>query len=294
MAVDAVPVRTLLGAKAFAPSLLCLRSLVEYSADAVRLVVHEDGTLQEEHREAIRRICPAAQFVSRSAADAAVYELLAKYPHCLAFRRAEVMALKLFDIHLLAPGPVAYCDSDVLFLRPYTGLFAPRHELAWPVFLRDTSHAYAVRPWRLRPFGRFKLVGFLNAGLTLAPTGYLDLDFLEWLLGNLSSDRVFARRRCWTEQTCWAALAARSGARLLDPRQVMVATPTMAGYTKETVAIHSVSTYRGQVFTFASRQRPREETPVTLAIRPAPGVTWAGMLWSDLTRRLLARSRVLR
>jgi hypothetical protein len=282
---DPTPVRTLLGAGGFETSLTCLRSLVGYSADPVRLIVHEDGTLTDEHRERIRAISPAAEFVARPAADEAVGGLLAKHPRCLVFRRTEIMALKLFDITLLAPGRVAYCDSDFLFLRRYAGLFhAP--DPARPVFMTDVWHAYAVRPWRVWPVGPFRLAGRLNAGLTLAPPGYLDLDFLEWLLGALAASPAFARRRYWTEQTCWAALAARSGAGLLDPRRVVMATGSMAGYSADTVAIHFVATHRGRLPEYAARQRPSDEPPVSAAVRPARTVSAAGLLWDDVRRRL--------
>ncbi|MFO0810556.1 MAG: hypothetical protein U0746_18165 [Gemmataceae bacterium] len=168
MTSDPAPVRTLLGAKGFDASLTCLGSLIEYSADPVRLVVHDDGTLTDECRQRVREIDARAEFVDRAAADAQVLGLLAKYPRCSAFRRTEIMALKLFDIALLAGGPVAYCDSDFLFLRPYTGLFAtPAPDK--PVFMTDVGHAYAVRPWHLWPAGRRRLIGRLNAGITLAP-----------------------------------------------------------------------------------------------------------------------------
>ena len=69
MTPDPIPVRTLLGAKGFDTSLTCLRSLVEYSADPVKLVVHEDGTLTDWHREQLRGLSPGAEFIARPTAD---------------------------------------------------------------------------------------------------------------------------------------------------------------------------------------------------------------------------------
>lgn len=282
---EPVPVRTLLGAKGFETSRLCLRSLVEYSADPVRLVVHDDGTLTDKHRDQLREISPRAEFVDRAAADEAVGERLARHPRCQAFRRSEVLALKLFDVALLAGIPLAYCDSDVLFLRRYVGLFVAR-DIERPVFMADVGHAYAVRPWRLWPVGRVRLAGRLNTGIVLAPAGYMDLDFLEWLLGTLEADPVFARRRYWTEQTCWAGLAARSGANLLDPRRVVVATGSMAGYSADAVAIHFVATHRNRLAEYVPRQRPTDEQPARVAVSPARRTGPVGMLWTDLRRRL--------
>jgi hypothetical protein len=181
---------------------------------------------------------------------------------------------------------VTYSDSDFLYLRRFTGLFTPVSRTR-PVFMTDVGHAYAVRPWQLWPLGRLRLVGWLNAGLTFVPPGYLDLDFLEWLLGVLAVDPVFVRRRYWTEQTCWAALAARSGAELLDPRRVVMATRTMRGYSADAVAIHFVATYRDRLPEYAARQRLRNEAPIRVPVRPARLVTPVGMFWTDLWRRLL-------
>jgi hypothetical protein len=285
ISAEAIPVRTLLGAKGFETSCLCLRSLVEYSADPVRLVIHEDGTLTEKHRDLLRQISPGAEFINRQAADEAVGERLAGHPYCLQFRRTEIMALKLFDIMLLGQGPVAYCDSDFLFLRRYRGLFAPPLS-GRPVFMTDVGHAYAVRPWKLWPFGPIRLVGRLNAGLTLAPAGYLDLAFVEWLLGVLATDPVFVRRRYWTEQTCWAALAARTGADLLDPRQVVMATRTMDGYSEDAVAVHFVATHRDQLTAYEGCKRPLAEEAVLVGVRPSRRIGPVRMFWTDLWRRL--------
>ncbi len=286
---EPIPVRTLLGAGGFATSLICLRSLVEYSVDPVRLIIHEDGTLRDEQRDQIRAFNPSVEFIDRTMANEAVDALLVKHPRCRDFRRTEFMALKLFDIVLLGTGPVAYCDSDFLFLRPYTGLFNP-HDQSRPIFMTDVGHAYAVRPWKLWPLGKIKLMGRLNAGFTFAPHGYLDLDFLEWLLGKMSSDPVFSRRRYWTEQTCWAALAARSGADLLDPRQVVMATASMSGYSSDAVAIHFVATHRGKLPQYVSMQSAVVEGAVKPIAHSARRVSPFGMLWTDLGRRIATRS----
>jgi hypothetical protein len=287
-APDPIPVRTLLGAKGFDTSLTCLGSLLRYSVDPLRLVVHEDGTLTEEYRDRLRALDPLVEVIDRAEADRVVTDRLAKYPRCRAARQSEIMFLKLFDIVLLAPGRVAYCDSDFLFLRRYRGLFAEPADPARPVFMTDVGHAYAVRPWHLRPLGPVRLVGRLNAGLTLAPAAYLDLDHLEWLLGVIADHPVFDRRPYWKEQTCWAALAGRTGAGLLDRRRVVMATRSMGGYTEDAVAIHFVQTHRGRLPEYAARQRPADEPPVTVEVRPARPVSPVGMGFSDLYRRWIA------
>jgi hypothetical protein len=74
-------------------------------------------------------------------------------------------------------------DSDILFMRRYGGLFTPPAVQGRPVFMTDVGHAYAVRPWKLLPAGPVRLAGRVNTGVMLTPPDYLDLPFLEWLLG---------------------------------------------------------------------------------------------------------------
>lgn len=279
-------VRTLLGERGFDLSCICLKSLLEYSADPISLIIHEDGTLTDLHRDRLREIDPDVLFIHRAASDERVLGRLARYPRCLAFRKREIMALKLFDILAYADQWTIYCDSDFLYLRRFTKLFRPPSS-GLPVFMTDSGHSYAVRPWCLSPLGPVRLLGKLNAGFTVAPTSLLDLDYLEWLLGVLEKNAVFSRRRYWTEQTCWAALASRAGgAELLDPCQIVMATRAMGRYSSNAVAIHFVATYRGLLPEYLSRQRPMDEAAVATSAAPASRVGPVGMMISDILRRL--------
>jgi hypothetical protein len=286
---EPIPVRTLLGAKGFETSATCLRSLVEYSADPVRLIVHEDGTLTDEHRDQLRDIEPRVELISRPAADEAVDGLLSRHPRCAAARCSGPLFLKLFDVALLSPGELNYCDSDVFFLRRYAGLFrSPAGGRA--VFMTDVTHAYAVRPWRVWPISPIRLLGRVNTGLIIGWRVGLDLDFVEWLLGRLAHDPAFTRRAYWAEQTCWAALAARSDCTLLDPQLMILASATMKEHHPGVVAIHFVSTYRDRLAGFLHRQRPRDELPVEVPVHPAGSVSAMGLLWTDLRRRIGAQN----
>src|SRR5262249_40241428 len=148
---------------------------------------------------------------------------LAAFPRCRAARAANLMFLKMFDVTLLEDGEMAYCDSDILFLRPFSGLFGLPDPRFRALFMTDSENAYAVRPWHLWAFGRVRLAGTANAGLMRIAHGVLDLEFVEWLIGRLGACSVWQRRACWGEQTCWAALAARTRCGLWDARSVLMA-----------------------------------------------------------------------
>jgi hypothetical protein len=246
-------VHTLLGESTVNVSLVCLPTLVRYCSNPIRLVIHEDGSLTEPSRDALRVALPGVEFINREKADEEIEARLNGYPRCIASRNRNIMFLKLFDVSLLEPEELLYCDSDILFLRPFSGLFGPAKSRFPALFMTDTKEAYSVRPWHLRPLGQIRLASRVNAGLMRINPGVLDLDFVEWLLKKMDGHSVWTRRSYWNEQTCWAALAGRSGCGLWDRQKVLMASPDMALYTSDAVAIHFVSTYRNHLEYYATK-----------------------------------------
>ena len=283
---DEPEVRTLVGKKTLAVSLVCLRSLLAAVEEPVRLVVHEDGTLDDADRESLRALGPGVSTLPREGADGPVREALARHPVCRGQWESNIMFRKMFDTALLAGARLAYCDSDILFVRRVGGLFAPPAPSARLTFMTDARHAYSLRPWQVAPLGPVRLVGRANAGLIVWERPELDFDFLEWLLGRLGGSRGFVSRGVWAEQTAWAALAARTETWLWDPRQVVMADAAMSGAGPEAAAIHFVSTYRNHLPAYAAR--PLDPgPPARVGARRARRLTPAGMLWSDARARLL-------
>jgi hypothetical protein len=278
-------VRTLMGQSTLETSLTCLPTLLRYSKDPVRLVIHEDGTLTEQSRDTLRAAIAGVEFVSRALADEEVSERLKKHPRCRAARTANIMFLKMFDVALLEPAELAYCDSDILFLRPFTGLFGARDSRFGALFMADAKNAYAVRPWHLWPLGRLRLAARANAGLMRVASGVMDLDFVEWLIGRMSQSPVWARRSYWDEQTCWSALAQRAGCGLWDARRVVMASADMAVFTPDAVAVHFVATYRSHLHAYAKKSQAPTDPPVSIAACSAPRVGFFGQLISDFRGR---------
>jgi hypothetical protein len=279
-----IVVRTLLGLRSFAESLQCLGSLLACAADPIRLIIHEDGTLANEHRDQLRGLGPQIQLLPRSEADALVSARLRRHPRCRAARSSSPLFLKLFDVPLLAGTRLAYCDSDVLFIHPFAEVFSPPVPPAAPLaFMTDATHAFAVRPWRAWPAGPVRLGGWVNTGLIVGDGTVLDLDYLEWLLGILEPDKAYARRPYWAEQTCWAAIAARSGFALFDSRRLVLADAALSRLSAQTVAIHFISTYRDRLAAFQDRQ-PARTPPVTIARQAGRDVSTAGLFWADFRR----------
>ena len=216
MAMDKTPViRTLLCHSHVPMALRSLASLARFHREPFRVCLHDDGTLTGEDREQLAAVAPGAAFIDRAEADAAVFARLERYPACLEYRRAETMALKLFDPALLSAGPVHYCDCDILFLRPFTGFSAALAGARPPlVFMRDLFNTYSLSWRRLLARGTVPLADRVNAGIMLLDPALLDLDFVEWFLRRPESNDL----RGFAEQTAWSALVRRVGGSLLDAR----------------------------------------------------------------------------
>jgi hypothetical protein len=243
--------------------------------EKIGFIIHEDGTLTDEDAALLRERLPVISILSRREADDLVLPQLQKHRACLEYRRSSPLALKLFDVALLDPSPLYFCDSDVLFLTPHTGLF--QGILAGglqAVFMRDNREAYALRPWDVPPLGRQRVVSRLNSGLFALAAGAFDLDFIDSFLGKNRDSRAFRRRPGWVEQTCWAAMAARLPTRLYDSRHMRVAHPGLLQAKDRPIAIHFVSTYRGMIDHYHEVDSPAEPSkPQAVRLREASPAT---------------------
>lgn len=274
-------VATLLGARGLDDALLCLASLQRHSRHPFRFRLHDDGTLQPADLDRLRATLDVARVVSRAEADAEASRRLRAYPASAALRARNVLGLKLFDVVWFETGThLRYVDSDVLFLRPFSGPPAGPAP-AGAVFFPDTQSAYSLRFWELLEPGAPALPERLNSGLFVTPTEALDWPRVERFLA-----RWRGRAPEWIEQTCWALLAGHERCALLDPSRFRIHDPRRA-VGEEVVALHFVSSVRADLRRFAAAQAPSRELPVVEAstVAAAP-LTPAAALRESLHRRL--------
>lgn len=227
-------VASLLGHRQMTFAVPCLRSLREACSDPIQLRLHDDGSLTADDLRILDRELAGPEVVSRTEADRRVEEVLAEYPLCAAFRRANPLALKLIDVPLWAAGDVLYCDADILFRRRFRGLF--REPVPRAAFMRDHQNAYSVRPGHLLRHRTLRLAGEVNTGIVLAPRKICEIERIEEFLGLPD-----LRPAVWIEQTCWAALGAGQSD-LLDSHQFAIASPE--AIRGDAVALHFVSPVR--------------------------------------------------
>ncbi len=286
-------VSTLLGHAHVEMALACLGSLRRYSAEPLALFVHDDGTLTAGDRDRLAAGLAGPEIVSRAEADERMGALLARHPAARAFRREHPLGLKLLDAPLLAAeegrGALSYCDSDVLFLRPFARLFERPTAETGALFMADSQSAYSVRSWQVLLDRRLRLPARVNSGLIQFDLRLFDLDLAEWFLGRPEHRRTWA----WIEQTCWALLAHGAGCRLWDP--VRVAFPVEGGGPlPDAVALHFVSPLRGLLPAYLREARDRRgEPPVEVGSAPARSCGWPTLGRAEVRRRL-ARAGALR
>ena len=282
MTAPARRVASLLGHRYVDLAILCLGSLLKSSAEPLALRLHDDGSLTPEDCERLAEALGEPEMVPRPEGDERTADVLARRPALAAFRRSNPLALKLIDAVLYSGEELAYCDTDVLFLRPFSGLFPAEAPAA--VFMSDRQNAYSVRSWHLALHRRLRLARRVNSGVIRFPTAAWDPDLLEWYFARPE----FGFAPVWSEQTAWSLLGWRAGCRLWDPRLIRFPEPG-EGMLEEAVALHFVSPLRDLLPGFLEWVADRtSEPPVTIGTVPTCRCRSWDLAWSE-ARRSLAR-----
>lgn len=278
-------VSSLLGHRHVEMAVLCLGSLLRTSAEPLALRLHDDGSLTAEDRERLAAGLGDPEIVARAAADERAAEILKSRPALVAFRRTNPLALKLIDAVLFAGEELAYCDTDILFLRPFTGLFPQGVGAA---FMADHQNAYSLRSWHLLRHRRLRLPRHVNSGLIHFPATAWDPDLLDWYL----SRPEFTFAPVWAEQTAWALLGERAGCRLFDPARIRIpAAAERPEQETETVALHFVGPVRGLLESWTGLAVSEDSRPPVEISRVAAGRCGVLDLAATEIRRRLGRLR---
>jgi hypothetical protein len=278
-----VEVATLLGTGGLEASILCLESLHRNSTIPFRFRIHEDGTLTEHDLARLEGELPVARVVRRAEADRVASERLRDLPECRKLRETNVLALKLFDIVWFEKSEqLRYVDSDVLFLRPFSGPpVAADPDRA--VFFPDLQSAYSLRFWQLAGSRAFRFPQRVNTGLFTIAMQAIDFALVERFLAGWKG---FAPM--WIEQTCWALTAGARGSggdcELLDETQFRIHRPA-AQLDPELVALHFVSPVRGDLARIAAQEHPVHRAPVAVRAKSTRRLGAWRLLFESIARR---------
>lgn len=203
----------------------CLRSLLAFSEDPIRLVIHDDGSLTQASTELLASAFPDAILVPRPSADAQLACTLARYPHMAQARTHLPHVIKLFDVALTHPEPIVrYVDTDVLFQRRFRGIFPASNPTASGAFMMDSGNSFGAHPGDFWPLGPLRVARCLNSGLFWIARDRIDYERMEYLFKRWGPERI-RRYHGWFEQTVWADQAWRARCSMYDPTQLGTASP---------------------------------------------------------------------
>jgi hypothetical protein len=209
-------------------------------------LIHEDGSLQEIDREETKKQFANQVFFSNpEESRERTLDQLAGRPNCQTIRQHSLWGIEFFDpLFAHADDPISfYLDADILFLRPFSGLFDSTEIQGGALFLQDNQwDAYSLRPWHLLSFGRRPII---VRGITTAIVCWdkrvIDWEYLEWFLGQFQFHSIPE----WVMPTAQAGLASLCQSKVVSPNQLPNLYPN-ASIKKETFGVHLLGSYREQ------------------------------------------------
>jgi hypothetical protein len=238
-------VQSLIGGSQLPFYLRCLKSLVTFCQDRIDLQLHTDGSLSQEDKDSIHPELDGTRVTITDSSEnkSRVLDCLQGRPNCQKVRKDSIWGIEFFDpIFALPEDPISfYLDADILFLRPFSGLFDRDQVQNGAVFLKDTQwDAYSFRPWHMLT-GKKKpqVVEGITTGLVFWDKSAIDWDYLEWFLGEHHLHQISE----WIMPTAQAGLANRCEAKVICPRQLTNLYPNARIY-KDTFGVHLLGSYR--------------------------------------------------
>ena len=244
---DKIIVQSLIGGSQLPFYLRCLKSLVTFCQDRIDLQLHTDGSLSQEEKHCIHAELDGTKvtITDSSKNKSRVLDCLQGRPNCQKVRKDSIWGIEFFDpIFAFPDDPISfYLDADILFLRPFSGLFVRNQVKGGAIFLKDTQwDAYSFRPWQmLTGTKRPEAVKGITTGLVFWDKSVIDWDYLEWFLGEHRLHQIPE----WIMPTAQAGLAHRCDAKTISPRYLPNLYP-IAQIHNDTLGVHLLGSYRKQ------------------------------------------------
>jgi hypothetical protein len=242
---EKIIVQSLIGGSQLPFYLRCLKSLLAFCKDPIDLQLHSDDSLSQEDKDSIHAELDATiiTITESSQNTSRVLDCLQGRPNCQKFRKESIWGIEFFDPLFANPSaPISYyLDADILFLRPFSGLFDHSQTEGGAVFLKDTQwDAYCFRPWSLLGLGKkLEVVKGITTGLVFWDKRAIDWDYLEWFLGAYYMHKIPE----WIMPTAQAGLANRCNAKTVCPNQITNLYPN-AQICENTFGVHLLGSYR--------------------------------------------------
>ncbi len=242
---EKIIVQSLIGGSQLPFYLRCLKSLLAFCQDRIDLQLHTDGTLSHEVKDYIHSELDGTMvtITDYSENTSRLLDCLQGRPNCQKFRKNSIWGIEFFDpIFAFPDDPISfYLDADILFLRPFTGLFDRNQVKNGAIFLKDTQwDAYSFRPWHMIT-GKNKpqAVKGITTGLVFWNKTVIDWDYLEWFLGENHLHQIPE----WIMPTAQAGLANLCEAKTISHRHLPNLYPN-ARIHEDTFGVHLLGSYR--------------------------------------------------
>ena len=263
---EKIIVQSLIGGSQLPFYLSCLRSLIAFCQDRIELKLHTDGTLSQEDKDSIHsELTGTIVTITESSKNSSrVLDYLQGRPNCQKFRKNSIWGVEFFDPILAFPeDPISfYLDADILFLRPFSGLFDRNQVKGGAIFLKDTQwDAYCFRPWHMLAGKKGpQAVQGITTGLVFWDKTVIDWDYLEWFLGENHLHQIPE----WIMPTAQAGLANRCEAKTISPRKITNLYPN-AQIHDATFGVHLLGSYRKEwMEKLAARKKNQTESLPTM------------------------------
>ena len=253
---EEIIVQSLIGWSQLPFYLRCLKSLVTFCQDRIDLQLHTDGSLSQEDKDFIHcELDGTMVTITDSYGNTSrVLDCLQGRPNCQKVRKDSIWGIEFFDpIFAFPEDPISfYLDADILFLRPFSGLFDRSQVKGGAIFLKDTQwDAYCFRPWHMFA-GKNKpqAVKGITTGLVFWDKTAIDWDYLEWFLEASYLHKIPE----WIMPTAQAGLANRCNAKTVCSNQITNLYPN-AQISEDTFGVHLLGSYRkGWIKKFAETE----------------------------------------
>ena len=242
---EKIIVQSLIGGQQLPFYLRCLKSLVTFCKDRIDLQLHTDSSLSQEDKNFIHSELDGTMVTITDSSENTnrILDCLQDRPNCQKVRKDSIWGIEFFDpIFTFPDDPISfYLDADILFLRPFSGLFNRNKVRGGAIFLKDTQwDAYCFRPWQLLT-GKKKThaVKGITTGLVFWDKSAIDWDYLEWFLGEHRLHQIPE----WIMPAAQAGLAKSCEAKTICPRQLPNLYPN-ARIHEDTFGVHLLGSYR--------------------------------------------------
>ena len=205
-----VSVHLLVSSKTWRMGLMAVLSLEYFSDRRWRIIIHDDGSLDEVSRGLILAKLPGASLITRREAEDVFTSRFARYPACSRNRSNHNFFLKFFDPWLHAPHEkYILLDADVIFYRQ------PREIVEWAnrddrvcLYMRDIKEVFCTSRNRIEEFCGFRVATPFNAGFLCMKKSAIDPDFCEQFLSAFENKSEHPQ---FLEQTLHAICVSRGG-----------------------------------------------------------------------------------